>query len=222
MHKTLQIYTFIKERRMTPFYIMFRSCFIPLLLIIMKEIIGNNAAEFLETNDGKRRDVSIISVNSTPYADSTENFPTINKGKASEDIEQTRVKIGVQKMLELVSGMLSHDTEFHAIDFLKIHKNQIKNLSNISENNTIHEINTDATENFPTISAGNTTDDMEKYKLNKTESMEEPKFKFSDLLERFKMAVQNSSTMQWLIGIVVVFVLFCVLALILQIRACMH
>ena len=113
----------------------------------------NNATEFPETNDGKRRAVPIISVKNTPYADSTENFPTINKGEAVEDMEQTRVKIGVKKLLDLVSGMLSHDKEFHVLDFRKIHEDQGRNLSNILENN---EINTD----------GTTTEDMEKYKFN--------------------------------------------------------
>ena len=188
----------------------------------MEQITGNNAIEFPETNDGKRRAVPIISVKNTPYADSTENFPTINKGKATEDIERTRVKVGVEKMLELVSGMLSRDKEFHEIDFLRIHENQGRNLSNISESNTINEINTDTTENFLTISDGTTTEDMEKYRFNTTERMEEPKVNISDFSEQFKMAVQNSSTIQWLIGIVVVFVLFCVFALILQIRACKH
>ena len=175
--------------------------------------MGNNSTEFPEIKDGKRRDIPIISVNNTPYANSTV-FPTINKGEAVDNMEQTRVKIGVKKLLDLVSGMLSHDKEFHVLDFRKIHEDQGRNLSNISENNTISEINADATENFLIISAGNTTEDMEKYKFNTTESMEEPKFKIGDLLERFP------GTISWVIGIVAVVVLFCVFALILQIRAC--
>ena len=165
--------------------------------------MGNNSTEFSEIKDGKRRDIPIISVNNTPYANSTV-FPTINKGEAVEDMEQTRVKIGVKKLLDLVSGMLSHDKEFHVLDFRKIHEDQGRNLSNISENNTIYEINTD----------GTTTEDMEKCKFNTTESMEEPEFKIGDLLERFP------GTISWVIGIVAVVVLFCVFALILQIRAC--
>ena len=171
--------------------------------------MGNNSTEFPEIKDGKRRDIPIISVNNTPYANSTV-FPTINKGEAVEDMEQTRVKIGVKKLLDLVSGMLSHDKEFHVLDFRKIHEDQGRNLSNISENNTIYEINTD----------GTTTEDMEKYKFNTTElrnleePMEEPEFKIGELLERFP------GTISWVIGIVAVVVLFCVFALILQIRAC--
>ena len=182
---------------------MFLSCYTLLLLIIMEDTMGNNSTEFSEIKDGKRRDIPIISVNNTPYANSTV-FPTINKGEAVEDMEQTRVKIGVKKLLDLVSGMLSHDKEFHVLDFRKIHEDQGRNLSNISENNTIYEINTD----------GTTTEDMEKYKFNTTEGMEEPKFKIGDLLERFP------GTISWVIGIVAVVVLFCVFALILQIRAC--
>ena len=171
--------------------------------------MGNNSTEFPEIKDGKRRDIPIISVNNTPYANSTV-FPTINKGEAVGDMEQTRVKIGVKKLLDLVSGMLSHDKEFHVLDFRKIHEDQGRNLSNISENNTIHEINTD----------GTTTEDMEKCKFNTTElrnleePMEEPEFKIGELLERFP------GTISWVIGIVAVVVLFCVFALILQIRAC--
>ena len=181
--------------------------------------MGNNSTEFPEIKDGKRRDIPIISVNNTPYANSTV-FPTINKGEAVEDMEQTRVKIGVKKLLDLVSGMLSHDKEFHVLDFRKIHEDQVRNLSNISENNTISEINADATETFLIISAGNTTEDMEKCKFNTTElrnleePMEEPEFKIGELLERFP------GTISWVIGIVAVVVLFCVFALILQIRAC--
>ena len=184
---------------MTEFYMMFLSCYILLLLIIMGEIIGNNATEFPETNDSKRRDVPIISVNKTPDADSTENFPTMKPGKAIEDMEQTRVKIGVNKMLELVSGMLSHDKEFHEIDLSEVNENLNRNLN----------LNL-------TINDDTTTEDMEKYRFNTTENMEEPKIKFSDVYERFP------GTIKWIIGIVAVFVLLAVFGLILQIRACKH
>ena len=84
---------------------MFRSCYILLLLIMMEIIMGNNSTEFSEIKDGKRRDIPIISVNNTAYANSTV-FPTINKGEAVEDMEQTRVKIGVKKPIAVTSAIV--------------------------------------------------------------------------------------------------------------------